>query len=537
MSDRYPRFAGRPIRVPRLLGCMSWLVTCLFLGACASTVVGDEFKEKTALTIYSTEGAGAVSPDVYRPLPGTHQYSGIQLARAIPGYAIVRQERKIDLADNRSTIRFSDVAAHIEPTTVTFTSLTDPDTTRVVEQNFEFDLVSSQKLMERFIGKQVTLFQTVGDSQQKIKGTLLSANGGVILQDEEGGVRLVSPGQYSLVDFPSLPDGLITRPTLVWDVFTPTPGPQQVRVSYETRAMTWWADYNLVFAPGKDANSGSLDVSSWVTIINQSGASYDDAKLKLIAGDVQKTETLQMKRRGGVAYDRAVTMAESAPAGFEEKSFFEYHLYTLGRPTTLPQNSTKQLELFDAARNVPCEKVLVYYGSPRGFGSYLRNPMLDRNYGPQSNKKVDIYLRFKNEEKVGLGIPLPKGRIRVNQRDDADGTLEFIGEDSIDHTPKDEEVLIRLGNAFDVVGSRRVTDFSVDNRRDTMSESVEIKVRNRKDQPVRVLIKENLYRWTNWRIEGASNRYEKLDARMIEFPVDIPAGGESVVTYQVIYSW
>ena len=244
-----------------------------------------------------------------------------------------------------------------------------------------------------------------------------------------------------------------------------------------------------------------------------------------------------MKRRGGVAYDRAVTMAESAPAGFEEKSFFEYHLYTLGRPTTLPQNSTKQLELFDAARNVPCEKVLVYYGSPRGFGSYLRNPMLDRNYGPQSNKKVDIYLRFKNEEKVGLGIPLPKGRIRVNQRDDADGTLEFIGEDSIDHTPKDEEVLIRLGNAFDVVGSRRVTDFSVDNRRDTMSESVEIKVRNRKDQPVRVLIKENLYRWTNWRIEGASNRYEKLDARMIEFPVDIPAGGESVVTYQVIYSW
>jgi len=232
-------------------------------------------------------------------------------------------------------------------------------------------------------------------------------------------------------------------------------------------------------------------------------------------------------------------MAESAvrDEGFEEKAFFEYHLYTLGRPTTLPDNSTKQIELFPAARGVPCEKVLVYYGLQEGFRGMVGAPMSDRNFGTQCNKKVDIYLKFKNEEKIGLGMPLPAGRIRVSKLDPADKTLEFIGEDKIDHTPKNEEVLIKLGTAFDVVGERVQTDFAVDVSRHTMDEAIEIKVRNHKTEPVKVIVKENLYRWSNWKITESTHKWEKADSRTIHFPVTVEKDGEVVIRYKVHYWW
>ncbi|MGB2984691.1 MAG: DUF4139 domain-containing protein, partial [Phycisphaerae bacterium] len=340
---------------------------------------------------------------------------------------------------------------------------------------------------------------------------------------------------YSNVQFPELPGGLITKPTLVWDVYTEKPREHRTRVTYETKAITWWTDYNVVFTEGKDANSGLLDVGAWVSIINQSGATYPDAKLKLIAGDVHRAP--QPERR---ASRRKMYTAEAAAVpmdrGFEEKAFFEYHLYTLGRPTTLPDNSTKQIELFPTAREVPCEKVLVYYGLGSRYRSY-GSPMTDRNFGVESNKKIDIYLRFKNEKEIGMGMPLPSGRIRVSQRDKADETLEFIGEDTIDHTPKDEEVLIKLGSAFDVVGERSQIDFRVDSRRDWMDETIEIKVRNHKDEPVKVIVKENLYRWVNWKITESTHEYEKIDSRTIHFPVDVPKDGEVVIRYTVHYSW
>ncbi len=230
--------------------------------------------------------------------------------------------------------------------------------------------------------------------------------------------------------------------------------------------------------------------------------------------------------------------AAAAPmaAGFQEKAFFEYHLYTLGRPTTLGDNSTKQIELFPVARGVPCEKVLLYYGLGSGYRSY-GSPMTDRNYGTQSNKKVDIYLRFKNEKEIGMGMPLPSGRIRVSQRDPADESLEFIGEDTIDHTPKDEEVLIKLGSAFDVVGERKQTDFRADSRRDWMEETIEIKIRNHKEEPVKVIVKENLYRWSNWRIKDSTHEFEKVDSRTIHFPVEVAKDGEVTIQYTVHYSW
>ncbi len=503
------------------------VATCVWLWC--GQVAADE-PGAVALTIYSTAGPGAISPDLYRPQPARGGYSPPPVA--IPGYAVVKQERELSVEKGHSTVRFSDVAALIDPTTVTFASLTDPAGTQVVEQNYEFDLVNADKLMQRYLDRSITVEQSSGDKITSFTGTLTSTAGGVILKDANGGVQIING--YSNVRFPELPGGLITKPTLVWDVSAEKGGPQRTRVTYQTGGMTWWADYNVIFAEGKDANSGVLDLGAWVSIINQSGASYPEAKLKLIAGDVHRAPQPAEAMADGRAFGKAARMEQR---GFEEKAFFEYHLYTLGRPTTLPDNSTKQIELFPDARGVPCEKVLVYYGLPTGFRGVFQNPLTDRNYGTESNSKVDIYLRFKNAKDNGLGMPLPSGRIRVSKLDPADKSLEFIGEDTIDHTPKDERVLIKLGDAFDVVGERKQVDFKIDTVRDWLEEEIEIKLRNHKDEPVTVIVKENLYRWVNWEIVQKSQNYEKVDARTIQFPVQVKKDGEAAVRYRVRYTW
>lgn len=488
----------------------------------------------TAITIYSTATPGAVPPELYMPKVDLQQHYGGPIWQAVPGYGIVKQTREVELGDRRSTVRFTDVAAYIDPTTVSFTSLTDPDGTHVLEQNFEFDLVSTAKLMERYIDKTVTFWQVRGDTTQSITGKLLSTTGGIVLQDEDGSVQVING--YVNVHFPELPGGLITKPTLVWDVLTDNPGPQRVRTTYETKGMTWWADYNIAFEEGSDANSGVLDVNAWVSILNQTGAGYEDAKLKLVAGDVHRAQPPAAPMYSGIAGRQRGAYAE-ADMGFQEKAFFEYHLYTLGRPSTLPDRSTKQIELFPPVSDVPCEKVLVYYGLQEGYRGFFPKPLTDSNFGTQSNSKVDIYLRFKNEEEIGMGMPLPSGRIRVSKLDPADETLEFIGEDTIDHTPKNEEVLIKLGNAFDVVGERTQTSFKGDVNDHWMEESFEIKLRNHKEEPVKVIIKENLYRWVNWEVKKSSHEFEKVDSRTIHVPVTIEADGEVTVTYTVRYTW
>ncbi|MEO7726086.1 MAG: hypothetical protein ABIS45_02430, partial [Burkholderiales bacterium] len=387
-----------------------------------------------ALTIYSSAQPGAMSPELYRNGGRGH---------AIPGYAVVRQQRDINLTRGSNNIKFSDVAAYIDPTTVMFESLTDPAGTRVVEQNFQFDLVSQDKVLQKYIDQTIKVDQVRGNAVESFSGTLLSTSGGMILKRDDGTLQLL-PNNAGIT-LPGLPGGLITRPTLVWDVNAKQAGTHRSRVSYQTSGLTWWADYNVTYAEGSNANSCKLDVGAWVSIVNQSGASYADAKLKLIAGDVQRAQA------AGRAVDR-VAMAKSMAReekdnGFAEKAFFEYHLYTLGRPATLADNSTKQIELFPAARNVPCEKKLVYYGLAPGYYPYGASPLTDRNYGVQTNKKVDVYLGFKNASENNMGMPLPAGRIRVSKLDDADKTLEFIGENVIDHTPKNEKVLIKLGSA------------------------------------------------------------------------------------------
>ena len=480
---------------------------------------------QTALTVYSSAAPGAIPADWYRPLPG----QGTPQASALPGFAVVRVDRDLRLEAGRSQVKFSDVAALIDPTTVTFQSLTDPAGTRVLEQNFQFDLVSTQKLLSRYVDRKVTVELPQGDGVKLLDGTLLSAWDGLVIRGDDGQVHALR--QWNGISFGELPGGLITKPTLEWDVAASKAGTHKARVGYQTGGITWWADYNLVFTPGKDANSGSLDLGAWVSLLNQSGATYENAKLKLVAGEVNRARPAAAPPYVKSAM-RAVTMED---AGFEEKSFFEYHLYTLGRNTTIPNNSTKQIELFDAAQRIPARKKLVYYGA-QGFG-WGGSPMVDRDFGPASNAEVDVWLEFRNEKASGLGMPLPAGRIRVSQLDTADGSLEFIGEDTLEHTPKDENVRVKLGVAFDVVGERRQTDFSVDTRARVMEEAFEIRVRNHKDQPVEVIVRENLYRWSNWRVLSSSADYDKKDARTIEFPVRVAKDGEAVITYRVRYSW
>lgn len=438
----------------------------------------------TALTIYSNARPGAISPELYR---------GNGNGQAVPGYAVVRQQREMMFNRGRNAVRFSDVAALIDPTTVSFQSLTDPAGTSVIEQNFQFDLVNTQKLLEKYIDRRITVDQIRGSSTESFAGTLLSTTGGLVLKRDDGSIQTLP--HNAGVRLPELPGGLITRPTLVWDIAANRAGAHNAQVSYQTTGITWWTDYNLTYQEGANANACKLDVAAWVSIINKSGASYGDTHLKLVAGDVHRPQP--QGRVYAPAAQRALAMEDRAQ-GFEEKSFFEYHLYTLGRPTTLLDNSTKQIELFPAVRAVPCEKTLVYYGAA-GAHPYGR-PATDRNYGVQSNKKVDVYLGFKNTKEQNMGMPLPAGRVRVSKLDTADQTLEFIGEDVIDHTPRNEQVLIKMGSAFDVVGERRQVNFSVDTSRKTMTEEIEVKVRNQKKETVTVMVKENLYRWTNWQI-------------------------------------
>jgi hypothetical protein len=479
---------------------------------------------QTSITIYSSAQPGTLNPQTF--MRGGEGY-------IVPGYALVRQDREFALTKGRNTLRLSDVAGQIDPSTVSFESLTDPQHTRVVEQSFEFDLVSTNKLLNKYLDQDISVVQSVGQSPETVSGTLVGTQGGLVLKGADDAVRIING--YSQVKLPTLPGGLISKPTLVWDIAAEKPGTHNTRYAYQTGGITWWADYNLIYSEGKKANNCKLDVGSWVTIVNQSGAGYDNARLKLIAGDVQRAQP-KPQAIGRIREDSLANKIKEE-RGFEEKAFFEYHLYTLGRPATLLNNSTKQIELFPSAKQVNCEKSLVYYGQAGQYFGIYGSPVTDRNFGNQSSKKVDVYLRFKNAKDNSLGIPFPAGKVRVSKADSADNSLEFIGEDVIDHTPRDETIQIKLGSAFDVVGERRQAEFRIDTNAKWIEEEIELKLRNQKDEPVTVVVKENLYRWTNWNIIKKTHKFDKQDARTIHFPLRIAKGGEAVIRYTVRYAW
>ncbi|HTS16234.1 MAG TPA: DUF4139 domain-containing protein [Verrucomicrobiae bacterium] len=454
---------------------------------------------------------------------------GVALTIYNQNFGVVRERRKVNVEEKAGMVRFTDVASQIDGTSVQFKSITDPDAT-ILEQNYEYDLVSADKLLEKYIDKQIEVLTKDGSHY---RGTLQSFDGNQLVirraDEKGGGIVMVQRGDnVKDIQFGALPEGLITKPTLVWKLATEKLGEQLIEVAYQTGGINWQADYNAVL----NANDSALDLGGWVTINNQSGTTYKDAKLKLIAGDVRRLQPPMLQ--GAVGGYRAMGMAKEA-AGFEEKSFFEYHLYTLGRPSTVAQNQTKQIELLKTA-DVPVKKVFLYDGAPQfRFYGGLNS---DASYGSEEgNKKVNVIIEVKNSKDNHMGMALPKGKVRLYKRDEADGSLEFIGEDQIDHTPKDETIKLHIGDAFDIVGERKRTNFTIDVNAHVITESFEIHVRNHKAEPVDVLVKETLYRWSNWEIIESNQKWTKYDSSTIHFPIHVDKDGEQVITYTVRYTW
>lgn len=471
-----------------------------------------------SLTVYSSASPGGLDVAAIAQSDAT----------AVPGYALVRDRRHLSLPRGRGEVRFVDVAREIDPTTVSFASLDDPQGTRVLEQNYQFDLVSSAKLLDRYLGEkiEVEVFET--GELQRHSGRLLGTAGALLLELDSG--EVVSLGRWDLVRFPSLPGGLITRPTLVWLLESRRGGSQRVEVAYQTRGLTWWADYNAILS-GSEA-SCEMQLSSWVTIVNRSGAGYPQAQLKLVAGEVQRHRPAAPR-----PHVRAfVADAMAAAEGFREEELYEYHLYTLGRRTDLPEASSKQLELFPAATRVPCRRELVFTASPFSSPLWGGAPNLDQGLGATHKGQAGAFVEFANRSEHGLGVPLPAGRIRFNQAA-GDGSLEFIGEDTIGHTPRNETLRLRLGTSFDVVGERKRVDWQLESGRKELRETYEIEIRNRKQREVEVVVREYLFRWSQWEVVQSSQPFEKRDQQTIDFRLKIPADQAGKVRYTVRYRW
>jgi hypothetical protein len=423
---------------------------------------------------------------------------------------LVKDTREIHLEGGLREVPFADVASQIDPTTVHLKSLTDPGL-RIVEQNYEYDLLTTAKLMEKYVGKKVRLHQPNGTYQE---ATLLSTNGPVY--DINGQIHMGHLGQVVL---PALPESLVSRPTLVWLLDNPRAGLQRVEASYLTGGITWRADYVMVV----DAADARADLNGWVTIDNKSGATYANAALKLVAGDVNRA-----KDRGDVrmALGRAAAAAptEAASRSFREETFFEYHLYSLDGRTTVKDNQTKQLALM-AAGDVPIDKHFVYHGA----ADYYRTA-----YGvPVSNQKVGVYLELRNSKDKGLGLPLPKGRLRVYKAD-ASGSQQLIGEDWIDHTPRDEKIRIKMGDAFDVVGERTQRDWKKI-AANLYEIEWEIKVRNHKTENITVEVVEPMP--GDWEVLRATHPHEKLQAFTAKWNLPVPGDGEAKLVYRVRVRW
>jgi hypothetical protein len=383
----------------------------------------------------------------------------------------------------------------------------------VLEQNYEYDLISPAKLMEKYVGREVELVEQAEDlTTRTVRARLLSVNGGPVYQIDD---RIVL-NQSGKVTLPSVPPDLVPRPTLVWTLDAAKKGRHEIETSYLTDNMTWSADYVAVV----DADDKMLDLTGWVTIDNRSGATFRDAALKLVAGDVRRVTPQGMAM---AQYDTLERKAARAPQ-FQEESFFEYHLYTLDRPTTIKDKQTKQLNLLQAAE-VPLRKKLLLAGRRSWYRS---------QYGTLTQgEKVAVILEFENAGDTGLGVPLPKGTVRVYKKDRS-GAEQFVGEDAIDHTPRDETISLRVGDAFDVVADRTQTDYRKLSPRQA-EVAFKISIRNRKDEEVTVTVREPM--GGDWRLVSSSHPGEKRDAGTLEFEVPVAARQEIELTYRARVTW
>ncbi len=420
---------------------------------------------------------------------------------------VVKDLRTIDIKSGTSQIAITDVAQFIDPTSVHIDLNGE-----VLEQNYQYDLVSLDKILQKYIDKDI---QLIGENSELIEGKLLSSFGGqIVLQKKEGGLLMLPNVSKYRFSVGNLPEGLITKPTLLWKVNSPKRGKQDVEISYQTSGMNWHAEYVAVL----NSDDTKLDLNSWVSIENKSGTTYKDATLKLVAGDVNLVKDQQR-----VNYQPQEVMVKSMGVSqpqFQEKEFFEYHIYNLQRPTTLANNETKQISLFETS-GVKAVKKFFYNGGRNYYSS-----------NASQTGKVDVVVEFENKEANNMGMPMPKGKVRMYKSDGK--TLEFIGEDLIDHTPKNEKVRLKLGQAFDVV----VEDVQTENKKITdrvWEQAYEVKFKNRKKEDITVEVERFL--GLNWEVLSSSIDYQKKDAQNIIFKVPVSQDGETVLKFKVRYRY
>ena len=432
--------------------------------------------------------------------------------------ALVRDVRQLTLPTGSFRLKFMDIAATINPATVHFRSLTEPDKLSVIEQNYEYDLLEPAKLLHKYVGKEVTLVRTYQDSgttkHEEIKATLLSDNNGPVWKIGNDIVTGMFAESYR---FPEVPANLYDRPTLLMSLDNSGPRKHQIEASYLATNLSWNSDYVLTVA--RDDKTADLD--GWVTLANNSGTAFRNARLQLVAGELNRVpSSAPMAMRA-----EAMNAALSKQQQFQQEAFSEYHLYSLGRRTSVEDKETKQISLLQGT-GVPVEKVFVVNGQ----NFYYHNV-----YNPGSPQKdpVMVFYKFKNEEKTGLGMPLPAGNLRVYQKDSKGGVL-FIGEDHIDHTPKDETVTVHIGNAFDVVAERKQTDYK---RIDThiWEMEFEITLRNHKDTPITVEVNEPI--GGDWEMLSSTYKFTKTAAFAAQFKVPVDKNGSSVLKYRIRAKW
>jgi hypothetical protein len=430
-------------------------------------------------------------------------------------FGLVREERRLELGQGRIELSYADVSAHIQPETVHLRALDQPSALEVLEQNYRYDLITPEKLLEKYVGKRVKVVrynEKLGTDETKVAEVLAVESGPVLRIDNE--VVTGFPGRFV---FPDLPPNLVAKPTLVW-LLASGVASQRVEVSYLTSNLSWRADYVLVL----DAKDETGDLTGWVTLTNGTGTTYRNAELKLVAGDVQRVTPPAVPEP--IAMDEMKPEAAPAPPPFKQESLFEYHLYTLQRPTDLLDRETKQVTLLEA-HGIKLKKKLEF----RGNESWYRG-----GYGQlASNEKVGVFVELDNSEKSGLGMPLPKGTVRVYKADQS-GAQQFVGENAIDHTPRDEKVEIKLGDAFDVVADRKQTEWKA--LGNCASESAwQLDLRNHKDTAVTV---EDIEPASgDWEIVQASHPATKKDAQTFVFEVPVPARGATKITYRVRIRW
>ncbi len=446
---------------------------------------------------------------------------GVKLTIYNQNFGVVKDLRDIELKEGINYLRFEDVAAKIDPTSVSFTSLTAPNAVTVQEQNYQYDILSPNTILAKSIGKTVKFKQFLPSGQtNELTGILLNqpqtfvsdVNGltsmhynGLVLKTNDGFV-LNPSGQVQLSE---LPPGLISKPSLMWKLDCNKAGRHKSEISYQTSDMNWRCDYVVV----ANSNTTKIDLTSWVTLENNCGASFKNAALKLMAGDVHRVTPSSYNKRGTMA----ASFDEQAKQ-FQEESFAEYHLYSLNGKTDVNDKETKQLTLF-SANEAPVKKIFVF------------EPNNNRPYHimAASQAKVNVKLELENTEANNLGMPMPKGKIRVYQKD-KDGALEFIGEDQIDHTPRDEKVRIYIGDAFDIVAEQKqMSTQQISNH--VRKEAYSVSLRNHKDSAIKIAVVEHAF--GDWKILSSSQPYIKKDSTTFEFSVNVPANSESGITYEV----